>query len=430
MGAMAVVGACCHLIVHPDVDFCQHFIGKGVDSWFLCERCDSAAQEGVAVDVAEIEESTARHIRAAGYCDGISGAPTITERPGPTLGPISETTLVGPRLHALAAMPGRALLAYNELQDIELLDDAPKSGTIDRRIVAHVGLEREFQPRPFRHPVSPRLIADPTGCFVAVVHDYGRFGAVVDLRNGRITMVLDGGDYHPNTVPFSACFVMHRGAPVLIHRTAWNRLEASDPATGRLMTERPSTVFERGQPQPEHYLDYFHGALLLSPSGTVVLDDGWIWHPFGDLTTFDVAAWLDRNPWETEDGDSLKSLLSRPDWDAGLVWVTDDLIALGHLFPPEHRGDGLGFLYRRSTGELSPIAGPTGRFFSDGVRLFTAGSDGLSVWNVDDGSRTSFLSGFSPTLQHSARGELIQLDGNRLLALTYGSNSVTPPDVS
>ncbi|MGL5830270.1 MAG: hypothetical protein ACRC0L_11980 [Angustibacter sp.] len=55
-------------------------------------------------------------------------------------------------------------------------------------------------------------------------------------------MHLDGGDYRPETVPFSLAFAEYAGAPgraggtVVIHRTAWNRLE--------------------------HHLDYFHGALV------------------------------------------------------------------------------------------------------------------------------------------------------------------------
>jgi hypothetical protein len=38
--------------------------------------------------------------------------------------------------------------------------------------------------------------------FAAVVSDYGRFGEVIDLRAGRVTMTLDNGGYHAETVPF------------------------------------------------------------------------------------------------------------------------------------------------------------------------------------------------------------------------------------
>ena len=53
------------------------------------------------------------------------------------------------------------------------------------------------------------------------------------IRGSRPTLHLDGGVYHENTVPFSACFVPFQGRDVLVHRTAWNRLDAADPATGK-----------------------------------------------------------------------------------------------------------------------------------------------------------------------------------------------------
>lgn len=424
MGTMTVVSACSHVVALPDNDYYQHFIGRGVDSWLLCGACSTAVRAGDALDLLPLTEPMVRQVRASGFCDGITGAPSITERAGTPLAPILEASLHGPRVLALAAMPDRTLLAYSELQDLEVLGDTDEPGAIRRRFVAHVELPDEFHEQPFRNQVAPRLIVDPTGRFAVLLHDYGRFGAVVDLRSGKVTMALDGGDYYPETVPLSACFITHRGAPVLLHRTEWNRLEASDPETGRLLTPRPKPIVERGKPRPEHYHDYFHGSLLPSPSGSAVLDDGWVWQPFGNLMVFDAEAWLERNPWETEDGASLKSLVMREDWDAGLAWITDDLVALGHLFDPGHAGDDLGFLYRISTRELTPIAGPSGRFFSDGVRLFTAGTTGLSVWNIKDGTRAGFLDRFAPTLQHRARGELIQADGNRLLTWRYDVGEV------
>jgi len=75
-----------------------------------------------------------------------------------------------------------------------------------------------------------RLHVSWRGDFAAVVNDYGRHGQVLDLRSGRVTMMLDGGDYHPETVPFSLAFFEARGRPVVIHRSDWNRLDLSDPA--------------------------------------------------------------------------------------------------------------------------------------------------------------------------------------------------------
>lgn len=66
-----------------------------------------------------------------------------------------------------------------------------------------------------------RLHAAADGTFAAVVNDYGRFGEVLDLRSGRVTMVLDNGGDHDETVPFSLAFAQHGGSTVVVHRTGW-----------------------------------------------------------------------------------------------------------------------------------------------------------------------------------------------------------------
>jgi hypothetical protein len=65
-------------------------------------------------------------------------------------------------------------------------------------------------------------------------------------------MTLDNGGSHAETVPFSLAFACHRGQDVVIHRTAWNRLDVSDPATGRLLTARGPTGCGWGEATPEH----------------------------------------------------------------------------------------------------------------------------------------------------------------------------------
>lgn len=81
-----------------------------------------------------------------------------------------------------------------------------------------------------------RLHVSASGLFAAVVNDYGRLGEVIDVRSGQLTMALDNGGGHEETVPFSLAFARHRGRDMVIHRTAWNRLDVSDAAGGRLLT--------------------------------------------------------------------------------------------------------------------------------------------------------------------------------------------------
>ncbi|MFE7767033.1 hypothetical protein [Streptomyces sp. NPDC057438] len=126
-----------------------------------------------------------------------------------------------------------------------------------------------------------RLHASHDARFAAVVNDYGRFGEVIDLWTGKVTPALENDGCHEETVPFSLAFGQSRGRCVVIHRTEWNRLDVSDAHTELLLTDRshPEPA-ERGA-TPEHHLDYFHGALYVSPDGARILDDGWTWHPIG-----------------------------------------------------------------------------------------------------------------------------------------------------
>ena len=52
------------------------------------------------------------------------------------------------------------------------------------------------------HTLTRRLHASRNGEFAAVVNDYGRFGQVIDLRSGQVTLNLDGGDDCSEAVPF------------------------------------------------------------------------------------------------------------------------------------------------------------------------------------------------------------------------------------
>jgi hypothetical protein len=154
----------------------------------------------------------------------------------------------------------------------------------------------------------------------------------MDLRSGKATLPLDGGDYHPETVPFSFAFAESQGQIVAIHRTAWNRLDISDASSGRLLTERGPTSYKHGEARPQHYLDYFHGRLYLSPGGTRILDDGWVWHPVGIPIVWSLERWLSENRWESEDGPTRKEVCAREYyWDHGIAWLDENRVAIGGI---------------------------------------------------------------------------------------------------
>lgn len=292
--------------------------------------------------------------------------------------------------------------------------------------VAGTSVPSEPDRAPWRdHILRRRLHASNRGEFIAIVNDYGRYGQVIDTQTGQVTLDLDGGDYFPETVPFSFAFADVGTSVVAIHRTEWNRLDFSDPASGKLLSSRGPTSYKSGEKLPEHYLDYFHGALYVDPLSKWIVDDGWIWHPVGAPRTWRLDRWFSENVWESEDGQSKKDVCARDYyWDRAITWLDESRVAVegignddskmiegARVFDvtqkgkadPEWREDLEWAL------EVATFPGPAGKFFSEGVSLFSSSEDGLSRWRVEDGARTGHLPEFRPTHHHRGTRELVQI---------------------
>jgi hypothetical protein len=199
-------------------------------------------------------------------------------------------------------------------------------------------------------------------------------------------------------------FIEHAGREIVVHRTAWNRLDASDAATGELLTGRDA---ERA----EHFLPYFHGALHPSPDGHWIADDAWASGPTGIPLLWDARSWLADNPWESEDGPSWRPLCQRwYHWDKPMCWVADDLLAVSGIGSgDEAMLDGVRVFDAASGDEVTAFAGPRGLLLSDQRRLYSSGPDGLEAWDPATGERTFRLPGFSPSRRHPGTGDLAQL---------------------
>jgi hypothetical protein len=291
-------------------------------------------------------------------------------------------------------------------------------------------LEPDYEPwdnKPLRH----HLHVSDCGTFAAVVNDYGKHGLVVDLQSGIVTLVLNGGDYYPETVEFSFAFVNVRGQVRCIHRTDWNRLDISDPATGELLSARGPTRYKGDVPCRPDYLEYFHGALQVSPKSTHILSDGWIWHPVGVPKIWNVEKWCLSNPWESEDGPSKRDICSRDyHWGHALCWIDEKTIAIGGIGDDDEiMTAGTRIFDITSTGkasdewrsdkkwplETATFHGPAGLFFSNGTSLFSADAIGLSRWNITSGVQTGHIPSFIPTRHHRGASELVQLIDNTLV---------------
>ena len=84
------------------------------------------------------------------------------------------------------------------------------------------------------------------GPFAAIANRQGVNGTVIDLLTGRTTMSIHREGYYADHCPFPLAFVQKDSTWLLIHATQWNRLDVSDPATGELLTVRPSPQIEAG----------------------------------------------------------------------------------------------------------------------------------------------------------------------------------------
>jgi hypothetical protein len=247
-------------------------------------------------------------------------------------------------------------------------------------------------------------------------------------------MRLDGGHYHEDTVAFSACFVRHEGREVLIHRTDWNRLDASDPSTGALLTERRDGRVKDGKFAKDRHLDYFHGELLASPNGSRLFDDGWIWHPASMPRAWSVTDWLTANPWESETGASVIDLTMRQDWGLPACWIGEQHVALWGLanwddescedLPDGPDGAGVRVLDVTTTERLPDSRWPMAleddrvvEMFSDGTRLYVAAMTGTTVWDIASRTQIVAFPGFVGRMHDAARGVIFAIAPNCVMAL-------------
>ena len=430
------IPTCRHLagVVQWATPYYRWHTGVGLEAELLCADCDADRRAGNAIEIVSICEACRFVLQdRLGSLGGVRGTAEVQVWLEPIDETIHETQLPWPAEDVLDIAPieeeDAAWLVV--LRDGSVMRLAADSGRVDELCSVELPPPKPDHEPWVGHEQTPRLYVSVDSAFAAIVHDYGKHGSAYDLGTGRRTIELDGGDYRPNTVPFSFAFVEHRGRTVAIHRTEWNRLDVSDAETGQLLTERGPTRYGRGDQRPEHYLDYFHGRLVVSPDGRRILDDGWVWHPVGVPTVWDLHRWLEENVWESEDGPSRMSLAHREYyWDHAMCWLDADRVAVGGIGEDDDwMIDGARIISaverdvstwrRRHARELGAFAGPSGRFFSDGHRLFSVDDDGLSVWDVDAGVLAARIDGFTPSRQHSHYRELVQLSGRRLLRWRY-----------
>lgn len=399
-----------------DVEYVRVLTGHGMDYDLCCADCDRL---GAGAELLQVCEGCVD--RADDTWEntlvGWRGRPEIAERPEPVDPQLVRTPLPIHLRGALdwAAVPGtdRPVWVFLTARGRLFRFDAE---TGHHEILAKVRLPRDDAEPAMdgsAHRRAPRLHLSGSGRYAAVVNDHGSQGTVIDLHTGRTTMTLDGADYHAWTVPFALAFTCHEGRDVMVHRTAWNRLDVCDPATGEELTSRSHPEDRR----PEHHLDYFHGALHVSPDGRWIADDGWVWHPVGIPSVWDLRRWLEVNPWESEDGPTLRWLCRRIyAWDLAVCWISPALVAVYGIGPDELALlDGVRVFDAGTGTETISFPGPRRPLMADDRRLYSGGVDGLEIWDPRTGERTGTVPGFRPERHHPGAGELAAVHEDVLL---------------
>ncbi len=414
--------ACGHEGEEGHSRLCPHFIGakldtalyfrvlrgKALEADFCCRECGERLKVGEALEwlfaceacVEQIEENE-------GDILGWIGSPEIKERNVAFDSALSSIVLLdeAARADAMVPLDSKRFIGY---WDSSLFVVEPES----IRFVCPAPLPPEEHKAWKGHHLAPRLYVSPDERFVVVCHDYGRFGHVFDLRDERATMQLDRGTYHPQTQPFSVSFFQKETRSLLVHAVNWNRLEISEPQNGELLTPRDALMFE-GQESPEHYLDFFHGALIVSPDEQWIADDGWVWHPVGELAVWNLEEWLGDNVYESEDGASRRMLCWRDNlWDIPIAWIDNERLAVWGIGREASAMLNGARIFDVSTGkETATFAGPgKNAFFGGEGHLFSVEDDDLHIWDASSGERLGRINGFKPQWQ---RGDfLIELTGN------------------
>ena len=419
---------CEHLRIVQEraIPYVKWYTGSGLNTELLCLTCADKRAQGLSVEVASVCEQCFDYIATKiGYQKRIGGEPEIRVRPEPFNQTLKTTSLpkqpgavvdIAPVNHSSQSV--WMMLADNG--DIFRFN----ADTGHYAQVARSSVPAEPDQTVWNTTARQRIHASNGGEFIAVVNDYGRYGQIIDVRTGKVTLNLDGGDYRQYTVPLSFAFVEVSTGVIAIHRTAWNRLDFSNPVNGSLLSERHVGYESEDEKRPDHYLDYFHGALYVNPSCTRIVDDGWIWAPVGVPQCWSLDRWFSENVWESEDGPSKKDICARHSyWDNAMCWLDDNKVVISGIGDDDMvegarvfdvTGSGRASAEFGSSAwewalEVTAFAGPAGRFFTDGISLFSSNKEGLSRWSVEDGALTGRLQDFEPTHHHVGAGELVQL---------------------
>lgn len=224
----------------------------------------------------------------------------------------------------------------------------------------------------------------PTEKFCVIANQYASNGIVIDLETKEIILEITKGDYCVEHCSFCVDFFVKEGQEFLVHHADWNKLDITNLNTNELVTKRKSP--EHKEP---HYLDYFHSNISVSPNYKWIVDNGWVWHPWGILTAWSLQEWL-KNPWESEDGKSKFDITaSAYFWDRPICWIDENTIAYwGVGDDDEEMEDSVVIYDLLERKELKIIKGiKKSDLFFDKYLYCYSQKTGLGIWNIETSTK-------------------------------------------
>lgn len=224
------------------------------------------------------------------------------------------------------------------------------------------------------------LKTSPTGRFCVLAEKYRSNGVLMDLEQKLVVREIYRGSYHVEHCGFTVDFFEKDGQEYLVYATDWNRLDILNLASNQIVTDRKSP--DHREP---HYLDYFHAGISISPGARWIVDNGWVWHPYGVLMAWDLEAWL-KNEWESEDGESKFDITGAGYfWDRPLCWIDGERIAYwGVGGDDEEMADSVVIYDLAKRAEVRVINGvPKSDLFFDKYLFCSSKEKGLSIWDIE-----------------------------------------------
>lgn len=410
-----------------DIEYCVWFDGQGAQPRFFCFACTGKLNEGKEIPEALVCQDCFEQIDRQGFTDHYFGEPVV---------PVRSTTLrfvhenieferpFGTFIETCPVSANTWLFMDNH-EEIKKLDTSSRSITSVAKIPDILRIRADSPNTSPGHVrrASPkfRLQVSVDGSLILIVNDHSPSGAVLDASTGEVLLLLDRDSYYHNS-NFPAAFATIEDRTILVHATNWNRLDLTDPRTGELLTPRESPNYQSGKERPEHYLDYYHAGLYISPDQQWIVDWGWVWAPVGLISAWNIHEWLNNNVWESEDGPTKQRFCQRAyNWDEPLCWLDDRTLCVWG-----HSDDDLGLypavtIYDVVAGEQIDwfVGPPRGKLVYDDGHLFCFSEEyGMSVWDIKTGECLYKSPDFQPVNynRHSKQFLCVQSDGTLILS--------------